>query len=64
MSAGTPTPGEDRPRDHPPAFDLRSEYDDPDDPEMVTIRPDDPGDTTTEWLTIDAGFAVPVEETV
>jgi len=43
------------------------EYDDPEDPETVTIHsndPDDPDAPTTGWLTIDAGFAVPIEETV
>jgi hypothetical protein len=53
-----------RPLDSPPTFDLESAYDDPDDPERVTISPENPEHPTTEWLTIDAGFAVPIEETV
>lgn len=51
-------------RDVSPQFGLESTYDDPDDPETVTVHPDDPDDPTTEWLTIDAGFVLPIEETV
>jgi len=48
----------------PPEFELESTYDDPDDPEMVTVHPGDPENPTTEWFTIDAGFVLPIDETL
>jgi hypothetical protein len=64
MSTSTDRAEGDRPREWPPEFGLESAYDDPEDPESVTVHPGDPDDPTTEWLTIDAGFVLPIEETV
>jgi len=64
VSASAADDGGDAPVEEPVGFDLRAAYDDPDDPETVTIHPADPEEPTTEWLTIDADLAVPVEETV
>lgn len=64
MSASAGRGGGGRPLDVPPAFELEAAYDDPENPGTVTVHPADPEDPTTEWLTIDVGFAVPIEETV
>ncbi len=64
MSASVEPGDRSRSLDEPPEFRLESTYDNPEDPETVTVHPGDSEDATTEWLTIDAGFAVPVEETV
>ncbi len=64
MSASASGGDDDVHLDVPPSFGLEATYDDPEDPEAVTIHPAEPDHATTEWLTIDAGFAVPIEETV
>ncbi|MFB6229243.1 MAG: hypothetical protein ABEH88_11955 [Halobacteriales archaeon] len=64
MSASTERSGGSRSLDLPPEFELESTYDDPDDPEMVTVHPSDSENPTTEWLTIDAGFVLAIGETV
>ncbi|MFB6133414.1 MAG: hypothetical protein ABEJ55_00305 [Halanaeroarchaeum sp.] len=49
--------------EEPPEFDLRYRFDDPQEPTEVTVFPDTcEGDPTTRWLTIDKGFALPLEE--
>jgi len=63
MSASVEPGDRSRSLDEPPEFWLESTYDDPEDPETVTVHPDSE-DTTTEWLTIDAGFVLPVDETL
>lgn len=45
-----------------PSFDLDYRFDDEDDPVEVTVFPSDAGDRTTEWLTVDATHAVPLED--
>lgn len=42
-------------------FALRSRLDDPVDPELLTITPAEE-ESTTKWLTIDAGFVVDLDE--
>jgi hypothetical protein len=64
MSASAERGGGSRSLDVPPEFELESTYDDPDDPETATVHPSDFKNPTTEWLTIGAGFVVPVEKTV
>lgn len=47
-----------------PRFDLHARFDDPNDPASVTVSPTDADDPSTEWLTVDVGYVIPIEETV
>lgn len=64
MSADAADPDDATPLSISQSFDLESRFDDSANPTTVTITPAAPDDPTTEWLTIDAGVAVPIEETV
>jgi len=44
-------------------FDLCLQFDDALEPERTTLVPMDAVEDTTEWLSIDAEFAVPLDET-
>lgn len=52
-----------RARQHTRTFELESRFDDAIDPEEVTIFPGNAEMPTTQWLSIDAEFTVPIEET-
>ena len=46
-----------------PDFDLSYLYDDSEEPTEVTVFPGDCGDElATNWITVDAGHAVPLED--
>lgn len=60
MSSGTTE--RDPSRTHAPPLELQARFDDSVDPEEVTVFPADSEGTTTEWLTIEAAYAVPLEE--
>ena len=45
-----------------PAFELDFGIDDPDDPGEVTIFAPDADTITTSWISIDAGYAVSIED--
>jgi len=45
-----------------PEFRLECLFDDVDDPSQVTVFPTQTERTATEWLTIDRGTAVPLDE--
>lgn len=47
-----------------PSFDLCAQVDDADDPDAVTLFPDDADERTllTTWLTVDADAAVPLAD--
>ena len=63
MSTTNPTKDSPVDKDDPPEFDLDYRFDDREDPGEVTVFPgDEDGDVTTEWITVDAGDAVPVRE--
>jgi hypothetical protein len=50
-------------REEPPEFELDYRFDDREDPRELTVFPSGPdGDITTEWITVAAGDARPVEE--
>ena len=61
----TTNPAADPPADRhePPAFDLEYRFDNPADPEELTVFPSrGDADVTTEWVTVDTADAVPVRE--
>jgi hypothetical protein len=62
MSAASP--GQDAPReiDEPPDFELSHRFDDPNDPSEITVFPDAEEGSTSQWLSIDTGYALPLEE--
>lgn len=45
-----------------PVFDLDYGFDDPDDPKSVTVFAPDAEDVATTWLSIDARYAIPLED--
>jgi hypothetical protein len=45
-----------------PTFELHSRFDDSIDPDEITIFPADAEMPTTQWLTADASYAVPIDE--
>lgn len=45
-----------------PDFDLEYLFDDDEDPTEVTVFVDNAADLSTNWITIDAGHAVALEE--
>ena len=45
-----------------PTFELDYGFDDPNDPRELTIFAPDAESVTTSWLSIDARFAVPIED--
>lgn len=49
-------------KDDPPAFELDYGFDDPDDPGEVTIYEPDAESVTTSWITVEARYAVPIED--
>jgi hypothetical protein len=63
MSATGNKSGPTRGLDDPPEFDLRCRFDDPKDPTEVTVFPADNGENMTEqWVSIEKGYALPIEE--
>lgn len=67
MNTSRPDENEDRQRDHPRtyrSFDLQSRPDDAVEPQLVTVFPQHADEPSDEWVTIDAEFAVPVDETL
>jgi len=46
----------------PPQFRLECLFDDVDDPSQVTVFPTTTDRAATEWLTVDLGTAVPLDE--
>lgn len=45
-----------------PTFDLDYGFDDPGDPKSVTVFAPDAEDVATAWLSMDARYAVPLED--
>lgn len=63
MSATSNEPDETHRLDDPPEFDLHCRFDDPENPTEVTVFPSDMGKPMTErWLSIEKGYALPIEE--
>jgi len=63
MSATDPTTDPPANREDPPEFDLDYRFDDRENPDEMTVFPTrDDADITTQWITIDAMDALPVEE--
>lgn len=63
MSAPSPAADSSAELADPPEFGLRYRFDDPTNPTEVTVYPDGcDGDPTTQWLTIDKGHSLPLEE--
>lgn len=62
MSATSPPPSAPREVDEPPDFELSHRFDDPDDPSEVTVFSDSDEGSTTRWLSIGTGYALPLEE--
>lgn len=56
------TASRDQNRGKSPTFELDSRFDDSLDPEEVTVFPGDAATPTTEWLTIDAEYTVPLDD--
>jgi hypothetical protein len=54
--------GNDKSRPHTPTVELDARFDDPIDSDEITVFPADSGPSTTEWLTIDAAYALPIEK--
>jgi len=54
--------GSDRSRTSTPTIELDAQFDDSIDPKEITVFPADAEQPTTEWLTIDAAYAVPIDE--
>jgi hypothetical protein len=57
-----PGRGGDRSLHELPTFDFRYLIDDEVSPAEVTVFPADPRDPVTEWLTVDTGTAVSLED--
>jgi len=62
MSTTSPTPNPQGWVGEAPEFDLSHRFDDPRDPTTVTVFPGEGADSTTEWITVDTGYALPLEE--
>ncbi|MFB6229261.1 MAG: hypothetical protein ABEH88_12055 [Halobacteriales archaeon] len=62
MSTAGPTRNTPREIDEPPDFKLSHRFDDPDDPSEITVFPDVEEGSTTQWLSIETGYALPLEE--
>jgi len=62
MSTIRPTSDPKRAVDKPPEFDLSHRFDDPEDPTEMTVFPESMGESTTQWLSIETGYVLPVEE--
>lgn len=64
MSGSTSTDDTYRSREDRPTFELTARFDDAVEPSEVTVYPSTSDNPTTEWLTIDAEYALSLEETV
>ncbi|MFB6296697.1 MAG: hypothetical protein ABEH66_07675 [Halobacteriales archaeon] len=63
MSATTAESDPTRGLDDPPEYDLHCRFDDPEDPSEVTVFPGNQEESLTEqWISIEKGYALPVEE--
>lgn len=64
MSTTSPDPERRGVLQDPPEFELTFQFDDPENPTEVTVFPDNVEDEpVTEWISIESGYALPVEET-
>lgn len=61
MSSARESTAEDTRLDEYPVFELTFLFDKPHDPTEVTVIPRKVQDATTQWITIDADHAIPLD---
>lgn len=63
MSATDNRPSTEPGNEDPPTFELSYRFDDLQNPTEVTVFPGDSDESNTEqWITIENGYALPIEE--